>query len=246
MSNKIELDEDWDTFPKLLVRNYQRWPDLIAMRKKDFGIWKEYNWKECYENVKDFVLGLIALGVQRHDKVAIIGENEPQWYWAEFAVQAAGAIVVGIYTDMVPSEVKYIVEHSEASYAIANDQEQVDKFLEIEEESPKLKKVIYWDDKGLKTYDDPLLISFKEVMGLGKQYEVSNPGVFEDIVAKGAGEDIAALYYTSGTTGLPKGAMITHRALINTGKAFLEYNPASNKESFFLTCLLHGSEKGDL
>ncbi len=222
-----------DTFPKLLLRNYERWPDFVAMRKKDFGIWREYTWKQCYENVKYFSLGLLSLGLQRGDKVAIIGENEPHWFWAQFAAQAANAIMTGIYTDMVPSEVKYIAEHSESKFAIANDQEQVDKFIQIKEQLPRLEKVVYWDPKGLRNYDYPFLISFEEVQELGKSYQSCSPGTFEKNVARGVGEDIAALYYTSGTTGLPKAGMVSHRALITSGNAFLEFNPSNHKDDFF-------------
>jgi long-chain acyl-CoA synthetase len=227
------LRKEEETFPKLLFRNGQKWPGLTAMRKKNFGVWKEYTWKECLEKVKYFSLGLTHLGLQRGDRVAIIGENEPEWFWAEFAAQAAGGAMVGIYTDMVPAEVKYIAGHSGAKLAVANDQEQVDKFMEVRKELPSLRKVIYWDPRGLRNYEDPFLLSFDEVVELGKRYEASHPQAFEENVAKGAGEDIAALYYTSGTTGLPKAAMVSHRALISSGRVFLEYNPASHRENFF-------------
>jgi len=203
------------------------------MRKKHFGIWKEYTWKDCYENVKFFSLGMILLGLQEDDKVAIIGENEPEWFWAEFAAQAAGAVMVGIYTDMVPSEVKYIFEHSESRFVVANDQEQVDKFLEIKQDLPTLKIVIYWDPKGLRNYDDPLLMRFEDVLEIGKKYDQSHPGAFEENVQRTKGDDIAALYYTSGTTGLPKAGIVSHRALIRSGSSFLEYCPVHNKNNIF-------------
>lgn len=227
------VKNDYDTFPKLLLRNYRTWPDLVAMRKKNFGIWKEYTWKECYGKVKYFSLGLMSLGLRAGDKIGIIGENEPEWFWAEFAVQALGAIMVGIYTDMVPSEVKYICEHSECMFAVANDQEQVDKFIKIKGELPGLQKVIYWDPKGLRNYDDPFLIPFEEVLELGKSYEAAHPDLFEKKIAEGTGEKIAAYYYTSGTTGLAKAGMVSHRALITSGSEFMEYNPATNKDNFF-------------
>ena len=161
--------EDYDTFPKLLIRNFNRWPDHIAMRKKDFGIWNEYTWRDSYENMKYFSLGLIHLGLRPGDKVAIIGENEPEWFWAEFGAQAAGAIMVGIYTEMVPDEVKFLTEHSESRFAVANDQEQVDKFLEIHEKLKLLEKVIYWDPKGLRNYDHPILMEYNHSLSREKQ-----------------------------------------------------------------------------
>ena len=227
------LENGRDTFPKLFLHHFQKRPDGVAMRKKNFGIWKEYTWKECFQRVKYFSLGLIHLGLQPGDRVAIIGEKEPEWFWAEFSAQAAGAMIVGIYTDMVPSEIKYIAEQCAFKFALANDQEQVDKFLEMKKELPALQQVIYQDPRGLKNYDDPLLKSFEEVLELGRKVESAHPGVFEENVAKGRGEDCAAIYYTSGTAGLPKAAMVSHQALINSGKAFLEFNPTSHNENSF-------------
>lgn len=228
----IEEATEYDTFPKLLTRNYEKWPNAIAMRKKDFGIWQKYTWRDCYEKVKYFSLGLISLGLKREDKVAIVGENEPEWFWAQFAIQAAGAWPAGIFVDMVPSEVKFITEHSDSRFAVANDQEQVDKFLAVKDELPKLEKVIYWDPRGLKNYDDPLLLSFKQVLELGREYEKLHPGLFEENVAKQKGEDIAQVYYTSGTSGVPKAALVSHRALIASGIGFLQFNPVRPSDEF--------------
>jgi len=219
-----------DTLPKLIKRNYERWPDRTAMAMKNFGIWQRYTWKDYYERVKYFCLGLISLGLEPGDKVCIIGDNEPEWFWGEFAVQAAGGIPTGIFVDSIPPEVKYITEHSESKFAIVNDQEQTDKFLQIKNELPLLKKIIYWDPKGLAHYDDPLIISFAKVMELGREYERTHPGLFEELVEKGRGDDPAFIYYTSGTTGLPKGAAITHRALINTAESFLKRFPLNEKD----------------
>ena len=216
-----------DTFPKLLLHHFQKRPEQVALRKKNFGIWQEYTWKECFLRVKYFSLGLIHLGLQPGDRVAIIGEKEPEWFWAEFSAQAAGAMMVGIYTDMAPSEIKYIAEQCAFKLALAHDQEQVDKFLEMKKELPALQQIIYWDPRGLKNYDDPLLQSFEEVLELGRKMESSQPGVFEEKVGKGKEEDCAAIYYTSGTGGLPRAVMVSHQALISSGKAFLEFNPTS-------------------
>lgn len=225
--------KDYGTFPKLLVSQYEKWPDNVAMRKKDFGIWKEYTWRDAYENVHYLSLCLLQLGLQRGDKVAVIGENEPEWFWAEFAAQAAGGISVGIYTDMVPAQVEFMFSHSEAVIAVANDQEQVDKFLEIRDKIPRLKKIIYWDPKGLRHYYDPLLLSYPEAIELGKSYEKSHPEAFEKNLSMSSADDIAALYYTSGTSGEPKAGMVSHRSLINSGKSFLAYNPLTNTDNLF-------------
>ena len=222
--------ESRDTIPKLIRRNYEEWGPRTAMCMKKFGIWQRYSWNDYYENVRYFSLGMVSLGLKRGDVVCIIGDNEPEWLWGEFAIQAAGGIATGIFVDSIPSEVKYIATHSGAKFAIANDQEQTDKFLEIRDELPLLKKVIYWDPKGLKNYDDPILISFSEVMNLGKAYEETHPGLFEQNIEKGNGQDTAFIYYTSGTTGLPKGAKLNHRALITTAVGFISRYPLSEND----------------
>ncbi len=222
--------DNWDTIPKLIRRNYEKWGQGTAMCMKSFGVWRRYSWTECYEKVKYLSLGLISLGLKSGDVVCIIGDNEPEWFWGEFATQAAGGIVTGIFVDSIPSEVKYIAEHSDAKFAIVNDQEQTDKFLEIKDELSSLKKVIYWDPKGLRNYDDPILISFTEVIKLGEEYEKTHPGLFEQNVEKGKADDTAFIYYTSGTTGLPKGAVLTHQALINTARAFIDRYPLNETD----------------
>jgi long-chain acyl-CoA synthetase len=222
--------ENADTLPKIVRSNYEKWRQRTAMCIKKFGVWQRYSWHDYYENVKFFSLGLVSLGLERGDVVCIIGDNEPEWFWGEFAVQAAGGITTGAFVDSIPSEVKHIATHSGARFAIVNDQEQTDKFLDIKNELPALKKIIYWDPKGLKNYDDPLLISFAEVVKLGREYEKAHPGLFEQNVEKGRDSDVAFIYYTSGTTGLPKGAMLTHQALISTARGFISRYPLNDRD----------------
>ncbi len=223
--------EKRETIPQIIKDNAAKWGSQTAMCMKMFGIWYRYSWQEYYSNVKYLSLGLISLGLNRGDVVAIIGDNEPQWFWSEFAAQAAGAIATGIYVDSIPSEVKYTAEHSGAKFAVVNDQEQTDKFLEIKEDLPLIQKIIYWDPKGLRNYNDPLLISFNEVIALGKEYEKTHPGLFENNLDAGSGDNPAFIYYTSGTTGLPKGAVLTHRALITTAKGFVNRYPMNEKDN---------------
>ncbi len=222
--------EKGDTIPKLIRLNCERWGQRTAMCMKQFGIWQRYSWQDCYQNVKYLSLGLVNLGLEQGDVVCIIGDNEPEWFWGEFATQAAGGIVTGAFVDSIPSELKYIAAHSEAKFALANDQEQTDKFLEIKDELPKLEKIIYWDPKGLRNYEDPMLISFSEVMKLGREFEKTHPDLFEQNIEKGKENDTAFIYYTSGTTGLPKGAILTHQALINTAKSFIDRYPLDEKD----------------
>ncbi len=206
-----------DTVPKYFLDSYQKYGDKrVCLRKKEFGIWQTYTWKDYYERVKYFCLGMVSLGLKQGDKVAIIGDNEPEWYFADLAAQCTRATPVGIYTDSAAPEVKYIVEHSDSTFVVAKDQEQVDKMLTIKDELPLLKRVVYWDPRGLWDYDDPILISFSEVEELGKEYEKEHPGALEQMVEQGTGEDTCLLLYTSGTTGLPKGVMISNKGLIAT------------------------------
>jgi len=220
-----------DTIPKLIRQNYNDWAGETAMCMKKFGIWQKYSWRAYYETVRHLSLGLISLGLEHGDVVCIIGDNEPEWFWGEFAVQAAGGIATGIFVDSIPSEVKYTASHSGAKFAIVNDQEQTDKFLEIKNDLPALKKIIYWDPKGLKNYDYPILTSFNEVVKLGIEYEKTHPGLFEQNIDKSSGDDIAFIYYTSGTTGLPKGARMSHRALISTAKGFVTRYPIKAEDN---------------
>jgi long-chain acyl-CoA synthetase len=222
-----------DTLPKFFVQSSRKYGDgKVAMRKKELGIWREFTWKDSYERVKHFCLGLVSLGLRRGEKVTIIGDNDPQYYWAELAIQAAGGTAVGIFTDCIPREVKYFVNHCDAVFVLAKDQEQCDKLLEIKDEVPKVKRVIYWDPKGLWNYEEPWLMSFEEVESLGRQLEEARPGLFERMVEEGKGDDIAIFCYTSGTTALPKGAMIAHRNLIAGQRLATLIDPWSDKDEY--------------
>jgi long-chain acyl-CoA synthetase len=203
------LDPQADTLPKFLRRHYREHPDKVAMRDKDRGIWQRYTWRDCYERVKYFCLGLISLGLEPGNAISILGENKPEWYWAEMAVHCARGTAVGIFADCTPSEVLYYIENSDSLFVVVHDQEQLDKVLAIKEQIPLVKKVIYWDPKGVWSYKDPLLMSFEEVLKLGQEYEKAHPETFEALVDSGKPEDIAVICYTSGTTGLPKGAMLS-------------------------------------
>jgi len=210
-----------ETLPQVLKTNYEKYGShVVAMRVKDRGIWQEYTWEDYYHKVKQFCLGLVSLGLQKGDKVSILGENKPEWFWAELAVQSAGGAAVGIFTDCLPEEVKYYVEHSDSTFVVVHDQEQVDKLLEIKNDITKVKKVIYWDPKGLWTYTDPILLSFDAVISLGRDYEKKHPHLFDEMVDHGTGEDIGAFCYTSGTTGLPRGGMLNQTWLVKSIEAW--------------------------
>lgn len=194
----------------------------VALRQKEYGIWQEFNWQQSYENVRDFALGLIALGMQRGDHVATVGDNDRQYLWGYLALLAVGGVQVGLFTDAISNEIAYIVDHSDARFVLAKDQEQCDKLLEIRQQIPKVKHVIYWDDRGLWNYDDPWLVSFAAVQELGRKLLAQQPDRFEQETALGRSDDLCILCYTSGTTGLPKGAMLTHQNLIFVTNAYQE------------------------
>ncbi len=222
-----------DTLPKLLKRNYERWADdAIAMRHKDFGIWQEFTWSMLYDNIRRFALGLLSLGFEPGDKVCVIGDNEPEWYWTELACQSLGGVAVGVFVDCVPDEMKYIVDHCEAVYVVTQDQEQTDKVFAVREEVPGVRKVIYWDPRGMWSYDDPFAMSFQAVQELGDRYDNEHPGLFEELLEATKPSDLAIICYTSGTTGLPKGAMVSHRNLITTVDQWFQVEPWSPQDNY--------------
>ncbi|RLG22619.1 hypothetical protein DRN85_10550, partial [Methanosarcinales archaeon] len=221
-----------DTLPKLLMANYLRWgSEKVAMRKKAFGIWQEFTWQDVYERVKYFTLALVSNSFEPGDKIATLGDNAPELFWAELGAQAARGAMTGIYSDCLPDEVKYQAQHSDSKFIVAEDQEQVDKVIGIEDELPLLRKIIYWNPKGLKDYRDPLLISYKDFIQQGKDYEQSHPGLFERLIAETRPDDDALILYTSGTTGLPKGVIIKHKTFIAWTNEMLKVVPLSEGDN---------------
>jgi long-chain acyl-CoA synthetase len=217
-----------DTLPKLLIANAQRYGyRKPAIREKEYGIWQVYSWAQYLEQVRDFALGLAQLGFQRHDKLAIIGDNRPQLYWALVAAEVLGGIPVPIYQDAISPEIQYVIDHSDAKVVLAEDQEQVDKVLEMRDKLPKIEYVIYDDPKGMRHYSIPFLLSFTEVQERGRTFGRSHPDYFEAAVREGRAEDVAIINYTSGTTSAPKGVMLTHRNLIATAESYLQVDPLS-------------------
>jgi long-chain acyl-CoA synthetase len=235
---------DFDTLPKLLKRNFERWGETeVAFRDKDYGIWNEYTWKDVYEDVKYLSLGLISLGLEPGERAGVIGDNEPQWYWSSFAIQAARGITVALFTDAIPDELKYTVDHSDSKFVIARDQEQVDKLLLIWDDLPKVEKIIWWYWKGMRKYDQPFIISYEQVKEQGKTYEEKHPNAFEENIEAVKGDDICNIFYTSGTTGLPKGAMITHGALVGSADATLSLSDMDEKDD--ILCYLPPAWAGE-
>lgn len=229
---EIEITKDL-TIPKLFLRAAQAYGDKkVAMREKEYGIWVPITWKQYYENVKRIALGMVALGLQKEDKVAMIGDNRPEALWAEMAAMCVGAIGVWLFQDSLIDEVSYIIDHSDAKLMVGEGQEEVDKFLQIKDKCPKLQKMIWDDPKGMRGYHDPRLISLKEVMQKGEEVDRQEPGLFEDMIAKGTGDDICLLFYTSGTTALPKGALLTHYNMLTMGQNLMRVDPYYETDDF--------------
>lgn len=221
-----------ETLPQFLYEHAQRTPQKVALRERLYGIWQTMTWREYYEHVKYFALGLVSLGLQPEETIAIIGDNRPEWLIAELAAQAVGAKSVGVYQDSIASEVVYILNHADVTFVVVEDQEQVDKILEIWPQLQGVRKVIYYDPKGLRNYTEELLMYFPQVEALGREYEAAHPGWFEERLSQGRGEDLAILSTTSGTTANPKLAMLTHKSMLSMGRNLMKVDPLTPQDNF--------------
>ncbi len=216
-----------DTFPRLLMY-HAHWRDKhAALREKDLGIWQTYTWAQTAAEVKKLAAGLHVQGFRRGQHLAIIGENRPRLYFAMMAVQCLGGIPVPMYQDAIAGEMVYVFHNAEIAYAIVEDQEQVDKLLEVREQHPALAYIYYDDPRGLRHYEQPGLMSFDALLKIGEEYLGRNPTFVDDEIAQGSADDTAALFYTSGTTGKPKGVVQTYAALIDRARACTEMEKLS-------------------
>ena len=211
---------DGTTLPRMLRHNAQTMPERPALREKNRGIWQTYSWARYYREVGDFALGLAALGFGRGDKLSVIGDNRPRLYWAQLAAQCLGGVAVPVYQDSIAAELVYVLNHAEISVIVAEDQEQVDKILSLKDELPRLKLVVYDDPRGMRYYEEPSLKSFDDVRAGGRDFGAAHTDYLAGEIDKGAPEDLALLNYTSGTTGHPKGVMLSHANLITSAAAY--------------------------
>jgi long-chain acyl-CoA synthetase len=227
----------------LLKANYDRRPDTVWMRKKQYGIWQEYTWKQGYAAVKYLSLGLVSLGYKQGEMLAILGDNDPHWFWAELAAQSVNGIVTGIAAGCSSDEARYAIQDSGSRIVVAQDQEQVDKLLSIKSELSGVNRVIYWDHKGMKNYADPILMSFDEVSRMGQQCEANTPGLFERNIAQGREDDDALVLYDSATAGCSKKSTMTYRSIFAINEAFCKLDKTDTLKEWVSLNLPGGLEE---
>ena len=190
---KLVADPETNTLPKLLRRNAQTWPRHPGMREKDRGIWETFTWRQCQAHVRDFALGLAALGFKRGDKLSVLGDNRAQLYWAQISAQALGGMAVPLYQDSIASELAHVLTHAEVSVVAAEDQEQVDKVLSLRDQLPNLRWVLYEDPRGMGGYREKFLKSIAEVEAAGRDFGKAHPDYYDSEVGKGGAEDVALI-----------------------------------------------------
>ncbi|MCX5564290.1 AMP-binding protein [Alcaligenes phenolicus] len=219
-----------DTFPSLLLRNSRIWGDKFAYRHKDYGIWQTWTWAEIAQEVRWLACGLASLGFRRGMTLSIVGHNHPRFYGAMTAAQALGGIPVPLYQDAPIADIAHAIKDAEVDFAIAEDQEQTDKLLDIRRQTGLLRTVVYEDPKGLKDYRDDGLYAYDHLLELGRAYDRDHPAFFESEVDAGAGDDVSVMLYTSGTTGRPKGVCLTHHAMLSAGRGGVGFDSLTHKD----------------
>lgn len=219
------------TLPKLFQNRVRELGKVVALREKKKGLWRPISWDEYYTHVQNFCLGLKHLGLKKGDRVSILGDNCPEWLYADLAIQSAGGISVGVYPTNSYLQVKYILDHSQSKFVIVKDQEQADKVLMVKDGLSALEKMIVIDMKGLRKYVEPMMLNFQEVEEIGKNIHRGNPSLFTEMIQETRSEDVAIIVYTSGTTGPPKGAMLSHRNITSVLDSFFQILPITRDDS---------------
>lgn len=222
----------FDTFPKLLALNAREHGGEVALREKDFGIWRTITWADYHERVKRLALGLRDLGVGRGAVVALIGDNRPDWVMGEIAAHAVGAMSLGIYRDALDDEVAYLIDYAGAALVFAEDEEQVDKLLGLGDRIGTVLHIVYSDPRGIRKYEDPRLLSITDLVARGDAAAVRDPDLYDRLVASGRGEDVSILCTTSGTTAHPKLAMLQSGRLLRHCVSYLGADPKGPDDEY--------------
>lgn len=221
-----------DTFPKVLQHNAKHWPEQVAMREKEFGIWREFTWQDYEDRVKWMALALQDLGVGEQDVVGLLGDNRPEWVWGELAAHAIKGYSLGIYQDSMHEEVAYLINYAKAKVVIAEDEEQCDKLLELGDEIPSVEFIIYCDPRGMRKYDDPRLIDVEKAYKKGQLIDKADPDKYLNMVAATKGSDLSILCTTSGTTSKPKLAQLHSGTFLDHCAAYLRADPRSPGDNY--------------
>jgi long-chain acyl-CoA synthetase len=220
------------TTPRMLARNARQYPDLVAQREKEFGIWTSYTWRSVAEHVRRMAAGFAALGLAPGDVAVLIGDNRPAWVWGELAAHACRAQSLGIYRDALEDEIAYLVDCTSPKLVVAEDEEQVDKFLRLGGRAPSIQRIIYLDPRGMRKYDDPRLMSLADLEAMGQVTLDRDPRCYERMLGMTRPEDVAILCTTSGTTSHPKLAEWTHRAFLGHAAAYLQADPKDADDEY--------------
>ena len=216
---------DRETAPQIFRETVQRLKDRAALRKKEFGLWHDISWNDYYRAAKRIGSALVSMGLQKGDAVSIIGDNCPEWVIIDLGVQCVGGVVAGVYATNAWQQVEYVIQNSESRFFFVENEEQLDKWFHFRDNAPLLKKVVVWDLEGLRHFTDPMVMTYDQLLELGKQVSEKDPDLFEKRIDTVLPEDVAMLIYTSGTTGPPKGAMLTQKNLTWMGRAITRDNP---------------------
>ncbi len=221
-----------DTYPKLLRLNAREHGEEIALREKDFGLWRALTWHDYQARVRDFALGLLELGLARGDVIGIIGDNRPDWVSAEIATHAIGGLSLGLYRDALEEEAAYLLNYGEAKLVFAEDEEQVDKLLSLADRAPHLKHIVYSDSRGMRKYDDPRLLLADKLAEMGRARAQREPALYDRLVDATNSEDVAILCTTSGTTAHPKLAMLAAGRVLRHCATYLSFDPKGPEDEY--------------